>query len=127
MLQAYPLEKIEYIWGKVNRRGDAHIYVFDQVIQDIMTKDECRADGDDTAASFQSAKEAGLVVLGTVHSHPDCDTTVPSEHDFTEGADHGEVVSGICAVFKTKGRLRTRLGWWFPAANLQMVLTERKR
>lgn len=113
--QSFPKERIELLWGKMVGRDTFHIFLFDQV-KHTATRSQCKTDEDDHDISIQEAMNKGLVVLGTIHSHPGFTDTAPSETDFDDGLEQGEVISGIAAVWKDKktGRIRTKIRFWGP-------------
>lgn len=114
-LKAYPNEKIELVWGKMVGRSTFHVYLFDQ-IKHLRGKNWCQSDEVDHEISVQEAQAQGLVVLGTIHTHPNRDDCQPSEPDFDGALEAGEVISGICAVWECKktGKMKTRIRFWGP-------------
>ena len=113
--RAYPKERIELIWGRKTGPSTFHIHLFDHVKHKATTL-SCTPDEKDVEVSEQEAKECGLVLLGTVHSHPERTEAAPSETDFDSAVEDFEIISGIAAVWKDKstGRLRTRIRFWAP-------------
>ena len=134
MLRAYPRERIELIWGKTVGKDEVHIYMFDRIEQRA-SRSSCTPGKTESEReievhiSEQEAAKLGLAVIGSVHSHPDIENeSAPSEFDFEEGVNIGELISGIVAVWKDKkcprgARMRTRVKLWGPLVPVEMIIT----
>ena len=119
MRRAYPKERIEYLWGTLE--GDTiTISVFDQV-KHTATTSTCEADECDHEMSQEAALECGLVLMGTIHSHPSFADAAPSEGDHDYRQDW-EIVTGIVGVWRDKGRIRTHVRFYGPTLQLEPVL-----
>ena len=114
-LKSYPNERIELLWGKRCGRDCFVIHLFDQV-KHKRGRRWCESDEDDHEISIQEAQDKGLIVLGTIHTHPNRDEANPSEADFDSAVEQFEVISGICCVWEDKksGKLKSRVRWWGP-------------
>lgn len=124
VIKSYPKERIELLWGKMIGLDTFHIYVFDQVIHEA-TRKRCKTDEDDHECSLDEAAHMGLVVLGTIHSHPDIhNDAAPSESDFDDALEQNEVISGICPVWKGKdGKMHTKVRFWGPLCGVTAQYT----
>ncbi len=65
------------------------------------------ADQDSYEGVYESASEDNLVVLGSIHSHPNC-LPVLSSTDLKSSLDNEDIISGIVEVTKR----RTRVVFW---------------
>jgi proteasome lid subunit RPN8/RPN11 len=76
----------------------------------------------------EAAKEAGLEIVGTIHSHPD-NYTWPSEEDKEGCRILKEKVYAILGINKssTKGssRVSTKLAFWWPQYSVKKVILSR--
>ena len=123
-LQHYPYEHIEALWGRI--RGDTlHICAFVQMEHKATTKDIDYTD-DELDNHEDDAREAGYELLGTIHSHPDCDDDRFGDTDLEMSQESQEIVMGILAIeTKTKGkklrRRRTRIAYWPTVRPLKVV------
>lgn len=121
-----PKEYMEALWGYV--RGDtAYICAFVKMELDpektnsrrVDCKDEQELDyHEDDAAEARvwddvEGRRINLAFLGTIHSHPDCEDAVPSEHDIRGLLETQESVMAVCAIQKlASGRRRTIVEYW---------------
>lgn len=146
-LNACPIEHMEALWGYV--RGDT-VYICAFVKMDL---DPARTNtrrvtplGDDAENSWEldhheddaastevwdkiEGRHIKLEFLGTIHTHPDCDDAVPSEHDIRGLLNTQESITAICAIqFRNKGqrnqRRITNIEYW-PA--IRPLKVERKK
>lgn len=70
----------------------------------------------------KQAQASGYTLLGTIHSHPDCENW-PSEADNVGARESGEHVFGILKVLKKgRSRARTDVKWWLTQHPLQNVV-----
>lgn len=114
VLRAYPNEHMELVWGKQVKLNVFHIHVFDQ-IKYIGVSDAIYYDDEQVRESAEEAKLVGLTLLGSIHSHPECHDSAPSEHDYDEALKAGELISGIALVCKQpNGRRSIRIRFWGP-------------
>lgn len=61
----------------------------------------------------EHASDAGLVVVGDIHSHPECCSHEQSEADF-DYAPGWNKIAGICRVSVAGERLRSSIRFWGP-------------
>lgn len=121
MLKAYPKERIELLWGKFKKPDEFHVYVFDQIPFKSTSK-SLEHDESEYQISSDHAQSGGLTLLGSIHSHPDCDDAAPSEFDYDESIKTGELISGIvCINVNKSGKKRTiRLRFWGPLQSIEV-------
>jgi proteasome lid subunit RPN8/RPN11 len=128
----YPLEYLEILLGRVS---EGAIEILKSVpIPHTSTVD--LADAKDISSCFQDAginfscdfkdadleviklkaEKEGLVFVGTIHSHPNKETTVPSEGDNESALDNQEQVFGIYSYKKNgkTGRTDSKLCFYLP-------------
>jgi len=101
-LRAHPREMIEAMWGEV--RGEIlYICAFVKVDHKA-TRQNLRYEEEELDEHEEDAKEAGWTFLGTIHSHPNCETNDVgfSETDLATLQESQETVMGICAVQTAK-------------------------
>ena len=109
-LHAHPFETIEALWGKT--RGDI-LYICAFVKMNIDKRTLRTLNYDDQELDFheEDAAEAGLKLIGTIHSHPNADDTIFSEQDLRDSQESNELVMGICAIINPekgkKGRRKS--------------------
>jgi proteasome lid subunit RPN8/RPN11 len=122
-IKSYPNERIELLWGKRRGLDTFEIFLFDQVKHERGRK-WCKSDEDDHEISIQEAQDRGFVILGTIHTHPNRDEACPSESDFDDALEQGEVISGICAIWENKktGKLKSRVRFWGPLVGVKADL-----
>lgn len=120
MLKAYPKERLEVVWGKKINQYEYHIYVFDTIEQRATTK-SVAYEPSDYLLSKECAEQAGLIVLGTIHSHPDCLDATPSECDYDNSLRMGEYISGIALININPITLRRniRVKFWGPLSQVE--------
>lgn len=146
-LNACPIEHMEALWGYV--RGDtAYVCAFIKMDLDKNKtntrrvtplgegpEDSWELDAhDDDARDSQvwdeiEGRHIKLELLGTIHTHPDCDDAVPSEHDIRGLLKTQESIMAVCCIeFKNKGlknqRRVTKIEYW-PA--MRPLKVERKK
>jgi proteasome lid subunit RPN8/RPN11 len=104
-IAALPNEYIELMWGWVENNV-AYVAAF-VPIHHKATK--AGAWWDDFEVDIQKAEteNAGIFLLGSIHTHPERSTTELSSFDIKELQKRGELITGICAIeYKpTKNRL----------------------
>lgn len=119
-LKAYPKERIELVWGKFKKPDEFHIYIFDSIPYKS-THNWVDYDESEPQISSDHAATRGLVLLGSIHSHPDCFDASPSEYDYDEGVKSGELISGIAVINQnSKGRRSVKIRWWGPLQGLDV-------
>lgn len=129
MRDAYPNERIEYIWGHAHpTKHEVHIYVFDQVKhkagEDKEGRKWCKADDVDSEESVKHAEENGLTILGSIHSHPDFAECSPSESDYDDEENNStNLLMGICGVWKAgkSKRLQARIRFFGPLVRVTTI------
>lgn len=121
VLKAYPNEHMELLWGK--KQGDEYqIFIFDK-FKHLGTPRCVYYDTEEFEASRQFAQENGYVFLGSIHSHPKCSDTAPSEHDYDAALEQGEMISGIALVEESilTGRRKVTIRFWGPLQQVEPV------
>lgn len=136
-LNACPKELIEALWGYV--RGDtAYICAFVKCEIEKSTPSSVKTsateldDHEDDAHDAEvfdtvSGQRIKLELLGTIHTHPDCDDAVLSEHDIRDSLNTQESMMAVCAIQlpkEGKKQRKTVLQYW-PA--LRPLSVERKK
>ncbi len=106
----YPKEYMETIWGRV-KGGEAYIYAFHPI----------RHEGDRESVRYEPAEieeqrdeEAPLekmVLLGTIHTHPDS-SIEPTQSDWETARIDGDMIIGICQIVMSKGRKSSRIRFY---------------
>lgn len=101
---------METIWGKV-KGGEVYIYAFHPI----------KHRGDSESIEYepvdieeQREEEAPLekmILLGTIHTHPDS-SIEPSESDWETARVDGDMLIGICQIVIGKGRKSSRVRFY---------------
>jgi proteasome lid subunit RPN8/RPN11 len=132
-LNSCPKERIEALWGYV--RGDtAYICAFMKCDVERSTPSLVKTPSDELDLHEEDAAEAVIVdsvsgqrikleLLGTIHTHPDCDDAVLSEHDIRDAQNTQESIMAVCAIQYGKRR-KTIVQYW-PA--IRPLKVERKK
>jgi proteasome lid subunit RPN8/RPN11 len=139
-LRYAPKETISALWGYV--RGDT-VYICAFIKCDINKKetntrkvvcidedlelDRHEDDAKDTEIyDSVSGRRIKLEFLGTIHTHPDCDDAVLSEHDIRDSLNTQESILAVCAIQipKDGSRRKTVVSYW-PC--LRPLAVERKK
>jgi proteasome lid subunit RPN8/RPN11 len=119
MLKAYPNERIELMWGKFKKPDEFHIFIFDSIPHKGKRRSVDHAP-EELNISSDHASTMGLTLLGSIHSHPDCEDCSPSEFDYDSGIEEGEVISGIATINKGKnGRKSIKIRFWGPLLGVE--------
>lgn len=120
VLKSYPNEHMELLWGKEVSKNEFHVFFFDNQFPYIGTPRTCCYDNNEIDLSAQWAEEAGYMLLGSIHSHPNCNDTAPSEWDYDEALKQGEKLFGIAQVIKSpKGRRKVVIRFWGPLEKVE--------
>lgn len=112
---AYPKETIELLFGRLGRGGSVDVVAFLPVEHRAGPKHVNFDINNDYENAREQAEDSGLIFLGSIHSHPDERETGPSDADYLAAIEDDELIMGICAVWKARDRLMTRVGWWLTA------------
>jgi proteasome lid subunit RPN8/RPN11 len=115
--RAYPLEFIECAFGRLEN-GMASIHAF-YPLEHKAGALSIDFDDEEIEDAKDHAQEQNLVCLGTMHSHPECEPT-PSATDIASGAEDGEIIMGICSLWKKGKRLRCEVKFWPRVEPLKM-------
>jgi proteasome lid subunit RPN8/RPN11 len=109
--EVYPREYVEILAGTVSKKGEIRIERFYQIEQTLRPKYVLYT-AEEIDQVRKKAKAWGLMMLGSIHSHPNADDH-PSEQDNQESYSQGELVFGILSVrAASSGRKHTTLAWW---------------
>jgi proteasome lid subunit RPN8/RPN11 len=110
-LRRYPLEYIESVWGRIIGTT-AYIHAF-MPLDHEATPDAINYDDADLWDQHDEAREEGLTVLGSIHTHPDRDDAIFSETDLREHViDPHDRVMGICAIECKGKRRKLHIAYW---------------
>ncbi len=109
-LRRYPKEYMETIWGRV-KGGEAFIYAFHPIKHEGNKE---RITYEPVEIEEQREDEAPLekmLLLGTIHTHPDSDIE-PSQSDWETARVDGDLIIGICQIVMTKRRKSSRVRFY---------------
>jgi len=121
VLRVFPNEYMELLWGKKVGKDTYEVFIFDKINHIGMPR-TLYYDTEEFEASRQFAKDNGYVLLGSIHSHPQCQDTAPSETDYDSALEHGEMISGIALVEVSKtGRRKVTIRFWGPLQQVEPV------
>lgn len=129
-LRRYPVEHMEVLWGKRAPNGDVLVCGFVPINQksteevaeycsfewyedDDKVLNELEESLDD---HMEHASDAGLIVIGSIHSHcykdGDQFDDMQSYQDIKVGEHEGNLVNGICSIGVKGSRKVTKVGYW---------------
>lgn len=124
-IAAYPSELLETLWGRIE--GDTAI------IERVLPVNQ-KATEMVTEATYadimQPAKEArGIMLLGTIHSHPETVDASPSEHDWRDSYQNGEHIFAVCQLRKKAEKFTSKISIWEarPVINIVHPRTNRRK
>lgn len=100
-IAAYPSELLETLWGRIE--GDTAIIERVLPVNQRATNNEVTADDADIHAPAKDAR--GVMILGTIHSHPDSTDASPSEPDWEDSYKNGEHLFGVCRITNDKAKM----------------------
>lgn len=110
-LRSYPVEHVEYLAGKRRRYGLEVLALYP--VEHEASCSHISIDQEEIDELHAQAEAAGLILLGSAHSHPDCQVQdcSPSETDWRHLFDEKrESVVGILTIQKTaNNRRKTRV------------------
>lgn len=109
-LKAYPLEHMESVHGRILGKN-LHVYSIHPFDEEKATKQEVEIKGKHVEQDEEDAFDAEMLVLGTLHSHPDELGAEPSEHDWNNLSEDA-LLLGICAIRPNKTRRSTRIRFY---------------
>lgn len=116
--KAYPAETMSTLWGRIE--GDTVVVSSLRVPKQEGTSEELTYHFADAVGD--QARVRGEHYLGTIHSHPECLDSTPSQHDWDTSYGSGERVFGIMRVEKSSaGRFTTEVAWWEPRPRIATV------
>lgn len=114
-LSAYPNEFMQTLWGTV--RGDT---VTVEALRDVAHTATPETVGAEIHDQF-AAKEK-LQYLGTLHDHPEPTDATPSQADWDDAFNTGEIVFGVMAVWKGENeKFRTAVEFWETRPRIAVV------
>jgi len=117
-LEAYPLETMQTLWGRVE--GDTVVISSLRTPEQKGSPDRLDYNFDDAASP--QAHVRGEHYLGTIHSHPEGSDATPSQSDWDSSYSSGERVFGILWCSKqASGRFKTEVKFWEPRAMITVV------
>lgn len=99
--RVFPKEHIEVVIGRGTEIHAIH------PLEYRSTSEMCAFDEEQLAIVAQQVHP--LQVLGTIHTHPGCDTCEPSEGDWLALRQTPERITGICSLWEKNGRRRSRI------------------
>ena len=121
-LHRYPNEYLETLWGCVNTDGSISIIEFRAVeLEKVDNPQEAVETLDDDAGRY-GIKDGPLTQLGTIHTHPDGMDCAPSEEDWADAIESGELVMGLLLIQKNKTRRRTWSKFFVARALCNLVI-----
>jgi hypothetical protein len=123
-LNALPVEHLETLWGNI-RGCTAYIHVF-MPIDHKGTPGTLDYEQDDLTHQEEEAREAGLHLLGTIHTHPGTTDTGYSETDAGDSEATDDVIFGICAVDLKESRRKTCIAYWPGVQPLGVTYTKQR-
>lgn len=105
----YPKEYIEALWGTID---GATVYIHALYPVDHKgTPRRCSLPDDWLEQQKQMAEEENLIMLGSLHTHPDC-YPVPSSDDLVDALGSGETIMGICELSNKNDRFSSKVSFW---------------
>jgi proteasome lid subunit RPN8/RPN11 len=93
-LRKYPKEYARALWGTVDD-GIAYICMTAPVVVHDVDENSITFEPDE--GSFGEPIEGEVLLLGTIHTHPEGDPR-PSEEDIKDAQDEKEMFFGICSI-----------------------------
>jgi proteasome lid subunit RPN8/RPN11 len=124
LLQYYPKEHIEALWGRV--KGDsARVYAIGELEKHRATSESVEYEPE----AEEHLEGTGYVMLGSVHSHPftSADPSDIDWHDFLREEDEcaEEYVMGVCGIRKSGKRRFVSWKFYNKAGDpLELVIAE---
>lgn len=125
----FPLEYMELLYG-LPERDKLHIAAAIHASQKATTGSVTLTDEVEVEELVEEAKEHGLVVVGTWHTHPmvgkERDMRDAYAHlsmtDHVEGAMAGEMISAVSTLWTNHaGRRHSRTNWWVPQGKIKVT------
>ncbi len=132
--EAFPIETVAYVLGRdAGTIAEAHELYIPDGVQECCTAHYFIPQPHWAIEAAAAAKDEGLCVLGTIHSHPYTFREIgnrkpdrtPSEGDHDSRLLHvGVGIYGICAVQQYEnGKLRASIRFWGPTCHLDTQVT----
>ena len=127
--KTFPTEHCEAAWGKVTLTE----VIVDRLVEVPYTAGTdglsayCNVTYEEWDKCAAAAKEAGLDLIGSIHSHPadfGDSITFPSSWDNESAVEYGEQIIGIYSIEKDKktGRVKkTNVSWYLPQRPIEVV------
>lgn len=114
-------EYIEALWGEI--RGET-LYICAFVkMEHKASRRSIWYEDTELDQHEDEAQEAGLSLLGTIHTHLNCEDTRFGDTDLKDSQESQELVMGICAIKEDNGRKISRIAYW-PV--VKPLLTEKR-
>jgi len=116
-IKDFPLEAFVTLWGKV----DGSTVVITSV------KDVTHRAKEDTidyheADALSPAAHTREHFIGSLHSHPNCSDSSPSETDWQDAFSHGEFIFGVMSINrKENGKFVTATSFWEPSPSISII------
>lgn len=107
-IASYPSELLETLWGRIE--GDTAIIERVLPVEQVASHDAVSANDEDIMAPAKKAR--GVMLLGTIHSHPDSQDASPSEADWEDSYRNGEHIFGVCRIAMKGSKPISRISFW---------------
>ena len=120
-------EYLETLWGAI-RGEDLFVHAFMPIAHrgrpGVLHYEE-----DDLDDQEEQALEESMVLLGSIHSHPDCIDAIFSEGDTRDTQETQEAVVGICAIVKKEGEKKRSctIQYWPAPRPMKVVYGVRRK
>lgn len=123
-----PKEHAESLWGKAEG-GRVFVYCC-QPFHYRSTEGSVTISEESVEEDREAAKDAGMAVVGTIHTHPDsaCKSCgakspsdcSPSETDWTDMHEAPEIVLGVATVHRNKQRRSVKIRFYLAHSPLKV-------
>ena len=101
---------METIWGRV-KGGEAYIYAFHPIRHESDRESVRYEPAEIEEQRDEEAPLEKMVLLGTIHTHPDS-SIEPTQSDWETARVDGDMLIGICQIVMSKGRKSSRIRFY---------------